>query len=214
MTTSRNDRRLAKRRLARLMPLAGARAAEAEINGEGLNPGHMSPLGATVIPHATVDRLDGVHVYRTQLGKYHADFHFRDMPDYLPSVIGTPKERPLGSEAEAEAWAVGVLTHLILAKRQGRETSPPKPERIPFEVYGHTLFVPPFLIETLRESGPFDPSDACFAIEETFKAMGNEISEKSLARVPRSTLDMLFVAVASLLIAGMPRYPLRWPLPD
>lgn len=213
MSITRIERRLARRRLKRLMPRAFAEAKASLANGVDNTIEHLSPMGAVFVPQLRLERLDGFHLYRTEEGQFHADFYLRDMPDYFPNVIGTPKEMPLESEAEAESWAVTQLVGIILAERQAGQGTPPSPDRIPFEVFDHTMFVPSQIVDEMSRKGPVSVVEASWVIENTYRDMGNEVTVEKLCALPQAQLIAFYMSVSSLLIAGSPRYPLRWPIP-
>lgn len=213
MSTTRNTRRLARQTLARLKPHAMMEADRLEAAGETREAEYTTALGAAVMQHATIDRLDGLHIYQAETGKFHADFHFRDMPRYMPDVIGTSKEMPLDSEQEAEAWAIEAMAGIFLAGRRAGKPGVAEPDQILFAIYDQTLFIPIAVVDLVRETAALSPSDACFVVEREYRAMGSLITKENLAKLAPTDAMTFIVAIASLLIAGTPRYPLRWPLP-
>lgn len=213
MSTTRHTRRLARKTLARLKLLAMAEADRLEAAGETDDVEYTTALGAAVMPHATIDRLDSVDIWSPEPGRYHVDFRFRDMPRYLPNVIGTPKEAPLVGKQEAEAWAVTVIAQLILAGRRGGERDAPRDDRVPFELYGQSLHVPRAIVEVVEQRPRRPLMKSAVMIEGIRNRMNGRVSMEGITALSLDDQRFLLAAVSELLIAGLPRYPVRWPLP-
>jgi hypothetical protein len=112
--------RQGRRRLKNLLPAARAAARR----GDGGPLQARSGLAHAAWPHFRESNLDALVVYPAELGGWHADLRFKNVPPGIPRAIGTPVSAPLGSREAAEETAfrmlAGVLANMTPAVQRAR----------------------------------------------------------------------------------------------
>lgn len=111
-----------------------------------------------------LSKASGVHVYHHD-GGWHADLTFKDLPQGIPTVIGTPA--PLPTRAEAIESVVGLMS--ICAQRDN--VPPPAPEATMcwFRFDEHEVPIHPKLLADYVEQAKTlktDPADIIADLEE------------------------------------------------
>lgn len=199
-------RRLLDQMMPRALDQAGAKA--------GFEPNEASELFKALQPHIRMECLDGVHVYRTRLGGWHADITLKGLPAGLPRVLGTPAAFPCSSREEAENSALAILALIVgLARENDLKGPPGEAAEAAFAFEGVVLRVPIAMLEALKEK-------AGLPDEEYVLARLSEIRQELTDR-PWLDLDVaeslgpeamtrLHAVAAMALLAGIP----RWPLPE
>ena len=205
-----DNRNRAKKNLKRLMPLAEARAAG--LGGAVDAPqGHVSPLGDLLPPSAIFNRTCGIHLFPAEDGRFHADFELRNMPVGLPFVFGTAAKAPLPSLEMAKEWAVSQLAVFIALARSGDGEPDAQPNAAQFEVDDLTVSIPREMIEAAMRHGYLPEDRAGLVIDNVRRAMGGRLTPDGYQRLGRAELQLLNQAMISMLLAGTPRHPRRWP---
>lgn len=97
---------------ARLLGRLKARARAMVMGGATVE---LSAIGAAMRPYWTERNLSGVYVHETAEGWY-AEIEFRNVPEGLTPIMGTPTHRPCASKAEALEQAQGWLAMVIAAE--------------------------------------------------------------------------------------------------
>lgn len=141
----------AKALLDELLPLAKAELSKFRESADETSSS-MSTLMRNMLPHLSVDRLSGVHIYPTKTGGWHADVVLSGMPKGIPNVFGTPVEMPCISESAARDAAVYILVSILMAIEDHAENDEKGREGFcAFEYEGVTLSVPQELVDIIAE---------------------------------------------------------------
>lgn len=204
-----HNRMRAKATLKRLLARAEVRAASVDAV-DAINSRYLAFLGETLPPGAFFKRTCGVHIYSAPEGGFHADFELEGMPVGFPMVFGTPAGMPLPSVEEAEEWAVNELANLIALEQAGKGTASVAP-RARFQVDDVIMSIRREFIESVMREGYY-PEDLAGSIIERFRqAMGGRLTVDGCRRLGPEGTEMLNQAMVSMLLAGSPHYPRRWP---
>jgi hypothetical protein len=160
-----SDRAAGRRLLQKLLP-------QARIEATKLGKfGHISPLAEAMRKYTVESNLDAIAIYPAPRGGWYCDVVLKSVPEGLPSVIGTPKDAPLPTKAEAEQHAVDVLSVIL------RFQNLPDIERDPvFLLYKWTFPLLPSLLEALKsafgdEAGYSSEDVAFIRIEQTLNTL-------------------------------------------
>jgi len=126
--------RQGRRRLKNLLPAARAAARR----GDGGPLQARSGLARAAWPHFRESNLDALVVYTGELGGWHADLRFKNVPPGIPRAIGTPVSAPLGSREAAEETAF----RLLAGVRANRAPAGQQPRPV-FLLYGFEIPLDP-----------------------------------------------------------------------
>lgn len=206
-----HNRKRAKATLKRLAPLAKVRASSLGDDVDDIRCRYIRLFGDTLQPGAIFSRTCGVHIYRAPEGGFHADFELEGMPAGFPKVFGTTVAMPLPSFEEAEELALDELAGFIAMEQASDDTASASPGRARFQVDGLIVSIRRGFIESVMREGYF-PEELAGSIIESFRqAMGGCLTEDGCRRLGFVESEFLNRAMVSLLLAGTPHYPRRWP---
>lgn len=201
----------ARRLLEQMMP----RALEQASAKKGFEPGDASDLFKALRPYIRTEILEGVHVYRTRLGGWHADVVLKDvLPLGLPRILGTATALPCATRSEAEQSAVAILAVLIgLARENERKGEPQKPGDAVFMLDDLSLRIPIAMLEELVATiGMPDTEYVLKRLSEIRQELTDrpKLDEAAVRRLDPEQMASLHAVAAMALLAGIP----RWPQPE
>lgn len=206
-----HNRKRAKATLKRLAPRAKVRANSFGDDVDVIRSRHIKAFGETLQPGAIFSRTCGVHIYRVPERGFHADFELEGMPVGFPFVFGTPAAMPLPSCEEAEAWAIDELAGFIALEQASDDTASASPAMARFQVDELIMSIRRDFIESVMWEGYF-PEELAGSIIDSFRqAMGGRLTEEGFRGLGLMDSELLNRAMVSLLLAGTPHYPRRWP---
>lgn len=200
--------------LAEMLPKARAEAAKAlEVVG-GTFAAATSVKGSFALAALTEDCIESVMIYEDGPGRWYADIGLKPRFPDQPEMLGTPSDDPLGSRAEAEQTANGLLTVLLAeAIRQEREMAAKVKKDMAdsrqFDFGLVTMAVPQRLIDDVLESLSRIPDrDRVAILERTekdledtiIKMAGNEVlTQEAIEQSDPEMMQLLGILTAVLL---------------
>lgn len=204
------NRQIAKAVAKRILDEARSKAAKMHDSPEpDLKPG--TALGVELLSHLRAENVLGVHIYSAAPDMWYADFELRTQKPGQNVIAGTPYQAPLASKQAAENWAVQTIALLIRAERHVAAQSPSFGDGTVFELDRVSFVIAPNLIALAKSCGAWTEHQAAFLIDRLRDAMGGTATVEGIARMTRDEKIALEMAMASLLIVGVPRYPKRKP---
>lgn len=168
-----------------------------------------SGLGENVFKYLHVDRLTGVHIYQGDKGGWFFDLTFKDLPDGVPNIIGTPNMYPHETRKEAEEAAVAMLANLVANAHKPPESSDDAVAVFPFDDV--EFKIPAKLLAALREipGGPPDVDSVLRRLEEVREtcAGGRHLTAEVMEELTKDQQEQIYIVAAMAVLRGIVRFP-------
>jgi hypothetical protein len=156
----------------------------------------------------------GVHVYPAELGGWHADIIFGNVPPGMPNTIGTPATLPCATRKEALDRAVMMLAAIFAARTRSK---PAVPDEVIFELYGVNCAFRAASIATLAKAALPDVAPAAWGrlLDTELLAAGELVHAADyvpeIDRLPQAVRRRLGKIMAAALAHGVFRHPMPVP---